>query len=338
MRQENDFTSLNTVSGVGVCKTRCQDTSPSDRSDEELTLEGRAKSQMDVVFENNEVHAPNDEVLTHEGGVQSVNEVVFDLEVCTPMDANDASDSESILSSDDDIVSDGDSKKIYALVNGLAGNVEDPVALSAGPAVSGLLELDELSFAEFCSASQAGDIAEVVVLRPEGELSSSSLLDKAVLEDTKKALNACSGSQILNDPSDPYFPLLKEYGDVVSKEPPKRLSLDICVRHEIALVPGTKYYVMRQWPLPRKQCNVIDEFFRAKHAAGMVRETTIPAQTPIPRKDVLQNNMVGCAMYSALDLVDGYYQLLMRASNIPLTAVSTSIGMLWEWLVMSKDV
>jgi hypothetical protein len=53
---------------------------------------------------------------------------------------------------------------------------------------------------------------------------------------------------------------------------------------------------------------------------------TIPAQTPIPRKDVLQNNMIGCTMYSALDLVDRYYQLLMRASHIPLTAVSTPSG------------
>ena len=31
---------------------------------------------------------------------------------------------------------------------------------------------------------------------------------------------------------------------------------------------------------------------------------------PIPRHDVLQNNMAGCTMYSALELVDGYYQLL----------------------------
>ena len=129
------------------------------------------------------------------------------------------------------------------------------------------------------------------------------------------------------------------------------------VRHEIDLVPGTKYCVTRQWSLPKEQCDVIDAFFSAKYAAGMVREsksphstptfcvrkpngkwrivhaynklnaTTIPAQTPIPRKDVLQNNMVGCTMYSALDLVDGYYQLLMRASDIPLTAVSTPSGM-----------
>jgi hypothetical protein len=43
-------------------------------------------------------------------------------------------------------------------------------------------------------------------------------------------------------------------------------------------------------------------------------------------------------MYSSLDLVDGYYQLLMRASDIPLTAVSTPSGMLWEWLVMPQGL
>ena len=48
--------------------------------------------------------------------------------------------------------------------------------------------------------------------------------------------------------------------------------------------------------------------------------------------------MIGCTMYSALDLVDGYYQLLMRASNIPFTAVSTPSGLLWEWLVMPQGM
>ena len=138
------------------------------------------------------------------------------------------------------------------------------------------------------------------------------------------------------------------------------------VRHEIDLVPGTKYCVTRQWPLPKEQSDVIDEFFRAKHAAGMVRESksphstptfcvkkpndkwrivhaysklnaaTILAQTSIPRKDVLQNNMVGCTSYSALDLVDGYYQLFIRAINIPLTAVSTPSGMLWSGSLCHK--
>ena len=48
--------------------------------------------------------------------------------------------------------------------------------------------------------------------------------------------------------------------------------------------------------------------------------------------------MAGCTIYSALDLVDGYYQLLMRADDIPLTAVSTPNRMLWEWLFMPQGL
>ena len=48
--------------------------------------------------------------------------------------------------------------------------------------------------------------------------------------------------------------------------------------------------------------------------------------------------MVVSTLYSALDLVDGYYQLLMQASDIPLTAVSTPSGLLWEWLVMPQGL
>ena len=48
--------------------------------------------------------------------------------------------------------------------------------------------------------------------------------------------------------------------------------------------------------------------------------------------------MAGSVLYSALDLVDGYYQILMRESDIPLTAVSTPSGMLWEWLVMPQGL
>ncbi|OWZ18625.1 LOW QUALITY PROTEIN: Retroelement [Phytophthora megakarya] len=144
--------------------------------------------------------------------------------------------------------------------------------------------------------------------------------------------------------------------DLMSKTPPSQLPPDRGIRHEIDLVPGTKYCVTKQWPLPREQCDVIDAFFAAKVKIGMVREpkyphstptlcvrkpngnATVPAQTPIPPKDVLLNNMPGCTLYSALDLVDGYYQILMRESDIPLTAVSTPSGMLWEWLVMPQGL
>ncbi|KAG3071278.1 hypothetical protein PC121_g9297 [Phytophthora cactorum] len=66
--------------------------------------------------------------------------------------------------------------------------------------------------------------------------------------------------------------------------------------------------------------------WRLVHAYNKLNNATVPAQTPpaqtpIPRKDVLLNSMAGCELYSTLDLVDGYYQILMRESDIPLTAL-----------------
>ncbi|KAE8961586.1 hypothetical protein PR002_g29854 [Phytophthora rubi] len=131
------------------------------------------------------------------------------------------------------------------------------------------------------------------------------------------------------------------------------------VQHEIDLVPGTKYCVTQQWPLPREQVKAIDDFFESRRKTGQVRESksphsaptfcvkkaqggwrivhaynklndaTVPAQTPIPRKDVIIDSMALSTIFGALDLRDGFYQILMRESDIPLTAVSTPSGMLW---------
>ncbi|KAG3011395.1 hypothetical protein PC120_g14452 [Phytophthora cactorum] len=60
--------------------------------------------------------------------------------------------------------------------------------------------------------------------------------------------------------------------------------------------------------------------WRLVNAYNKLNNVTVRAQTPIPRKDVLLSNMAGCEPYSGLDLVDGYYQILMRESDIPLTA------------------
>ncbi|GMF27121.1 unnamed protein product [Phytophthora fragariaefolia] len=78
--------------------------------------------------------------------------------------------------------------------------------------------------------------------------------------------------------------------------------------------------------------------WRLVEAYNKLNSATVPAQTPITRKGVLLNNMAGCTLYSAPDLVDGSYQTLMRENGIPLTAVSTPSGMLWQWQVMPQGL
>ncbi|POM60271.1 Pol protein, partial [Phytophthora palmivora] len=196
---------------------------------------------------------------------------------------------------------------------------EGAVHLEALPEVSAMLILEELSMKDFLAELKAGDTMEVILLKPETapeDLDSSSIMEEYALE---------------------------EFSDVMSKHPPSPLP-------------------------PDRGCEVIDAFFAEKAKSGLVRESksprstptfcvrkpngkwrlvhvynklnnaTVPAQKPIPGKDVLLNNLSGCTLYSALDLVDGYYQILMRESDIPLTAVSTPGGMLWEWLVMPQGL
>ena len=64
------------------------------------------------------------------------------------------------------------------------------------------------------------------------------------------------------------------------------------------------------------------------HAFSNLNAATVPAQTPIPRRDVIIDGMVNCTISSSIDLMDGFYQILMREWDIPFTAVNNHIGML----------
>ena len=201
----------------------------------------------------------------------------------------------------------------------------------------------------------------------EVTLATSSQMDLEVLDDkTRKERYESQTWESLK--SNPVYDIIKEHKDVFPDEVPSELPVDRGIRHEIDLEPGTKYCVTRQWPLPKEQVEAIDKFFEARRQAGHVRESssphssptfcvkkatggwrivhafnklndaTIPAQTPVPRKDMIIDNMSGSTLFSSMDLMDGYYQTLMRVQDVPLTAVSTPSGMLWEWLVMPQGL
>lgn len=74
------------------------------------------------------------------------------------------------------------------------------------------------------------------------------------------------------------------------------------------------------------------------HVFNKLNAATVPAQTPIPRKDVIIDGMSKSTIFSSMDLMDGFYQILMRERDIPYTAVSIDSGMLWEWLVMPQGI
>jgi hypothetical protein len=159
------------------------------------------------------------------------------------------------------------------------------------------------------------------------------------------------------------IPVVCEYTDVFPDEllgmPPDR-----DIEFAIELQPGTAPISMRPYRMPpaelaelKKQLQELldkgficpstlpwgcpalfvkkkDESLRLCIDYRPLNAVTIKNKYPLPRIDVLFDQLVGAKVFSKIDLRSGYHQIKIRASDIPKTAFSTRYG-LYEFLVMS---
>jgi hypothetical protein len=65
-----------------------------------------------------------------------------------------------------------------------------------------------------------------------------------------------------------------------------------------------------------------------------LNEVTIKNNYPLPRIDILFDQLTGARVFSKIDLRSGYHQIDIRPEDIPKTAFTTQYG-LFEYLVMS---
>jgi hypothetical protein len=88
------------------------------------------------------------------------------------------------------------------------------------------------------------------------------------------------------------------------------------------------------WGCPTLFMKKKDESLRLCIDYRPLNAVTIKNKYPLPRIDVLFDQLVGAKVFSKIDLRSGYHQIKIRASDIPKTAFLTRYG-LYEFLVMS---
>jgi hypothetical protein len=67
-----------------------------------------------------------------------------------------------------------------------------------------------------------------------------------------------------------------------------------------------------------------------------LNEVTVKNKYPLPRIDILFDQLTEARVFSKIDLRSGYHQIRIRPEDIPKTAFTTRYG-LFEYLVMSFE-
>jgi hypothetical protein len=159
------------------------------------------------------------------------------------------------------------------------------------------------------------------------------------------------------------IPVVCDYPDVFPDELPG-MPPDRDIEFAIELQPGTAPISKRPYRMPPAELVELKKQLQDLLDKGFIRPSTSPwgcpilfvkkkdeslrlcvdyrpfnavtikNKYPLPRIDVLFDQLVGAKVFSKIDLRLGYHQIKIRASDIPKTTFSTRYG-LYEYLVMS---
>ncbi|GMF28100.1 unnamed protein product [Phytophthora fragariaefolia] len=216
-----------------------------------------------------------------------------------------------------------------------------------------ITRLPGLSWKHFLRDLKAGEIEQVCLLTGSDQPAvlanvvsddaSSSRPKAAELKSVREPRFAAQSWAALQASNNPVYSHAREFEDIFPEKIPAELPAERGVQAIDEFVEGRrKAGHVRESISPHSSPTFCVKKatggWRVVHAFNKLNDATIPAQTPIPRKNMVLNTMSGSVIYSVIDLTDGFYQILMRESDIPLTAVSTPSGMLWEWLIMPQGL
>ena len=187
--------------------------------------------------------------------------------------------------------------------------------------------------------------------------SSHVLIQFATPKKAVKRLSAATVKEIAD------VPVVCEFPDVFPEDLPG-LPPDRDVEFTIELKPGTAPVSRRAYRMPPKHLAELKTQLQELLDKGFIRpssspwgcpaifvkkkdqslrmcvdyrplnEVTVKNKYPLPRIDLLFDQLTGAKVFSKIDLRSGYHQIKIRPEDVPKTAFTTRYG-LYEYLVMS---